>query len=59
MLSQSHGTNVDAPPNFLGDLHVGPKMKQRKNKYRTCFTIHNILGIRKHVGALKWDYTNS
>jgi hypothetical protein len=30
MLNQSHGTNVDAPPNFLRDLNVGPKVKQRK-----------------------------
>ncbi len=48
---------INMPPNYLRNRNVGPKVKQRKNKWVGAYSLTRIIsGVRGHVGALGWDY---
>ncbi len=54
----SHYTNLidDAPPKFLRDPNVGPKVKHQKKKRVEAHSLApNTLGVVEDVGALGWD----
>jgi hypothetical protein len=47
---------VNAPPNSLRNLNVGPIMKQwKKKKVEACFLACNTSRVKRHVGVSGWD----